>query len=104
MADEASRRRAIVPVSDELLIDALRMPVGSVIRNVRMSFEYPNVVEFIVDHPQLEVVQEGMPFPRVPYSVWTDRHVCPADGSVWTKVGTGEWSLPADKLESANHG
>jgi len=104
MTDEASRRRAIVPVSDELLIDALRMPVGSVIRNVRMSFEYPNAVEFIVEHPQLAIVEEGMAFPRVPYIVRTERHECPADGSVWTKVGTGEWSLPADKLESANHG
>lgn len=90
-AGETERRAAIVPVSHEVLVEMLRMPVGSIIRDIRLG-DRADVFEFKVEHPNLPIVRDGEALCRIVYTVSTDTHVCPADESVWKRNNIGKWN------------
>lgn len=55
---------AILNVTADLLLDALKMPPGSVVRDVRMSFDTYDL-QIVIEHPSLPEVKEGERFAQV---------------------------------------
>ena len=65
-APEDGRHLGILCVSGELLIQALALPPGTVIHDVRRNFEQSNVViEFRVEQDELPIVKLGNVIPKV---------------------------------------
>ena len=63
---EDGRHLGILCVSGELLIQALALPPGTVIHDVRRNFEQSNVViEFRVEQDELPIVKLGNVIPKV---------------------------------------
>ena len=60
------RKRAMVRVTKELLIDALKLPEDTEIISVHLNYEiYPSVIEIVVEHPELKQIDEGERIPIV---------------------------------------
>lgn len=56
-------RAAIVRITADLLLDALKLPPGTVLHDARMAFESYDL-QLVLEHPSLPVVQPGELFPR----------------------------------------
>lgn len=82
------KHRAVIQVSEELIREALAMPDGAEIVDIRRSNERFGQYEMLVDHPDLPAVAELGIIPLVTPTLTADFEKRPATWLTW------DWDLP----------